>query len=172
PLRFTLAADFADIFEVRGTRRLARGKRLPDEIRDDTLILSYLGLDGALRQTHIKCHPAPMKISGSEIVFEFALRPTEHATCQLAIAASVQHNSHPPQRHWMSFSSALSGASTELQAASHGLCQISSSNSRFNQWIRRSFADLNMMTLGNPEPGYPYAGVPWFSTAFGTHPII
>jgi glycogen debranching enzyme len=72
----------------------------------------------------------------------------------------------------MSFSSALSGANTELQAASHGLCQISSSNSRFNNWTKRSFADLNMMTLGNSERGYPYAGVPWFSTVFGRDGII
>jgi glycogen debranching enzyme len=172
PLRFTLAADFADIFEVRGTQRQKRGRRLPDEIRDDVLVLSYLGLDGALRQTHIKCHPKPKQISGSEIICEFALQPKESAHCQLTVAASIQHNSHPPQRHWMSFSSALSGASTELQAASHGLCQISSSNSRFNNWTKRSFADLNMMTLGNSERGYPYAGVPWFSTVFGRDGII
>jgi glycogen debranching enzyme len=172
PLRFTLAADFADIFEVRGTQRQKRGRRLPDEIRDDVLVLSYLGLDGALRQTHIKCHPKPKQISGSEIICEFALQPKESAHCQLMVAASIQHNSHPTQRHWMSFSSALSGANTELQAASHGLCQISSSNSRFNNWTKRSFADLNMMTLGNSERGYPYAGVPWFSTVFGRDGII
>lgn len=172
PLHFTLAADFADIFEVRGTHRLNRGKRLPDEILDDTLILSYLGLDGALRQTHIKCQPKPKRISGSEIAFEFALQPKESAICQLSIAATVQHNSHHPRRDWMSFSSALSGATVELQAASHGLCQITSSNSRFNNWTRRSLADLNMMTLGNPEAGYPYAGVPWFSTVFGRDGII
>jgi glycogen debranching enzyme len=47
-----------------------------------------------------------------------------------------------------------------------------SSNSRFNDWINRSFADVQMMMVGNPEPNYPYAGVPWFSTVFGRDGII
>ncbi|MGH9645159.1 MAG: amylo-alpha-1,6-glucosidase, partial [Terriglobales bacterium] len=52
------------------------------------------------------------------------------------------------------------------------LCKISSSNERFNRWIQRSIGDVEMMTLGNPETNYPYAGVPWFSTVFGRDGII
>src|SRR6266853_3382539 len=49
---------------------------------------------------------------------------------------------------------------------------FNSSNSRFNDWMARSTADVEMMTVGNPEPNYPYAGVPWFSTVFGRDGII
>jgi glycogen debranching enzyme len=52
------------------------------------------------------------------------------------------------------------------------MCQVTSSNDRFNRWVRRSAADVDMMILGNAETGYPYAGVPWFSTVFGRDGII
>ena len=50
--------------------------------------------------------------------------------------------------------------------------RIHSSNSRFNDWMNRSFADVQMMTIGNREQNFPYAGVPWFSTVFGRDGII
>jgi len=52
------------------------------------------------------------------------------------------------------------------------MSRIRSSNDRFNRWIKRSAADVEMMVTGNPERDYPYAGVPWFSTIFGRDGII
>jgi glycogen debranching enzyme len=40
PLHLAIAADFADIFEVRGTRREKRGRRLEDQIDSDSILLS------------------------------------------------------------------------------------------------------------------------------------
>src|SRR5262249_24816674 len=45
-------------------------------------------------------------------------------------------------------------------------------NDEFNGLIHRSVADLNMMTVRMPTGPYPYAGVPWFGTAFGRDGII
>ena len=50
--------------------------------------------------------------------------------------------------------------------------KIQTSSDEFNRWIARSQSDVEMMIVGNPEPNYPYAGVPWFSTVFGRDGII
>src|SRR5690606_40814634 len=50
--------------------------------------------------------------------------------------------------------------------------EIYTSNEQFNDWVNRSKADLITMVTETPHGPYPYAGVPWYSTAFGRDGII
>src|ERR671934_136675 len=50
PILFGYAADFADIFEVRGTRRERRGTALPPQNTAECVELSYRGLDGVVQR--------------------------------------------------------------------------------------------------------------------------
>ncbi len=52
-LHIELAADAADIFEVRGWDRPARGRQLPIAVRDDRVTFRYDGLDGVRTRTHV-----------------------------------------------------------------------------------------------------------------------
>jgi glycogen debranching enzyme len=49
---------------------------------------------------------------------------------------------------------------------------ISTSNEQFTHWIHRSRADLISLITQTPYGLYPYAGVPWYNTAFGRDGII
>ncbi|HTT21130.1 MAG TPA: amylo-alpha-1,6-glucosidase [Candidatus Sulfotelmatobacter sp.] len=167
PIRIAFAADFADIFEVRGIRREHRGQRLADEITSNSILMTYKGLDHELRRTCIECDPQPVKITPSDLQFEASVGPGESVSFHLSVDCNP--DSH---RRSIGYARAMAGAETEMKAASFNLCEISSSNDRLSRWIRRSLADVKMMTMGNPETNYPYAGVPWFSTVFGRDGIV
>lgn len=167
PVRIGFDADFTDVFEVRGTVRERRGRRLEEKIDRNSVILSYEGLDNVVRQTCIRSDANAVAASPSGLEFELALRPKERATIQLEICCSSEVTADS-----IGYTEALSSARFELAEMSRAFPQITSSNSRFSDWMARSISDLEMMIAGNPERNYPYAGVPWFSTVFGRDGII
>jgi glycogen debranching enzyme len=167
-LEFVIDGDFADIFEVRGTPRARKGERLPDHVRPDCIQLEYRGLDHVLRLTRIHFDREPEEISPGHCRFPIRLGPKESLTFEITVACSHDE----AREHVGAFGEAFQSAGLEHSRAGHPACEIYSSNQQFNDWMRRSVADLEMMIRGNPEPGYPYAGVPWFSTVFGRDGII
>src|SRR5262245_56762336 len=54
PIFLHFEADFADIFEVRGTQRARRGRFLPPALQDGTVVLGYEGLDGVVRRARLE----------------------------------------------------------------------------------------------------------------------
>ena len=168
PLAISFSADFADIFQVRGMSRERTGKMLEPEVTDNSITLACAGLDGITRRTRIDCEPAPMEIRNQEMKFRFDLQPKGELIFSLEIGCEDGGLATKDY----SFAQAARKAETEMKTLTRGLPQLTSSNSRFNDWIRRSSADVHMMTVGNPETNYPYAGVPWFSAVFGRDGII
>jgi glycogen debranching enzyme len=161
-------ADFADIFEVRGTKRAHKGERLPDRADSDRVILSYTGLDRVLRSTYIDFSPAPTTLSTNEACFDVTLEPKEEKCISCTI--SCERESGSP--NLVSFHTAYRDLEQELDGSGLDDCAISTSSEAFNSWLKRSSADLRMLIEGNPEGPYPYAGVPWFNTVFGRDGII
>src|SRR6202049_685512 len=79
-LSFQFEADFADIFEVRGTKRAKKGERLRDSLDGDAAVLSYQGLDNVNRKTRIGLAPKPRVLTTRQAPYEFPLEPTtEHS---------------------------------------------------------------------------------------------
>src|SRR5580704_6521095 len=79
-------ADYADIFEVRGMKRKARGEDLPAEVSGDTVVFGYRGLDGVVRRTRLKFDPPPTGLTSSAARMEVALRPQQDVTFTVSIA--------------------------------------------------------------------------------------
>jgi glycogen debranching enzyme len=168
-LSFVLEADFADIFEVRGTRRTQHGELLEPEIDDCEVRLRYRGLDGEERWTSVRWRDRPAEMSSRLVRLDYQLRPQESTSLSLEIQCGHDTRSirRPP-----AYDAAAREAAAALEDARDQYCVVEGSSERFNRWVRRSAADVRMLTASTPHGPYPYAGVPWFSTPFGRDGII
>lgn len=165
---FRFEADYADIFEVRGTQRKSKGRFLKPEVDQDHVTLAYQGLDKVTRRTHVQFAPPPRRLTASEATFDLALEPQEEAVFYLTVSAQVGTEG----THYPTYDSAAHLSSVGFHTARQRAAKIETSNGLLNDWITRSVADLNMMVTQTPYGPYPYAGVPWFSTVFGRDGII
>src|SRR5438094_9374815 len=161
-------ADFADVFEVRGMTRRRKGVRHDRRLKADQVCFVYEGLDNVLRRTRIQCSPAPDTLTVSVATFISRLEPKQEKEFSLTYSCEL----NDAQSASMSFSRAHMEAEVALKRFESEHCQIRTSNDQFNQWLNRSSSDLHMMFTTTRFGPYPYAGVPWFSTAFGRDGII
>ena len=167
-LRFD--ADFADLFEVRGMSRERRGELLPAMLAGDAVTLSYRGLDGRVLATRLTFEPAPQALNASGAVFDLELEPRGQVTIFLEVACAPDAtNKHRPRA---AFLDAYVRFKRRLRASAARAAIISSRHLEFDETVRRSASDLRMLVTEKPTGPYPYAGIPWFSTAFGRDALI
>jgi glycogen debranching enzyme len=163
------AADFADLFEVRGNTRERRGDQHRPEIGGAGVVLSYTGLDDVLRRTRLGFDPKPVEIDGGRAAFELELVPRATAIVFATIECEAGRE---PRPRAPSFMGALRDARRALRKSSARAAAITTANDVFNESIRRAVSDLYMLITDTPEGAYPYAGIPWFSTVFGRDGLV
>lgn len=179
PLSIGFAADFADIFEVRGEQRARRGQFRPVEHTDDALVFAYEGLDDRLRRTRIHFPTAPTSLADSEARYDIEVGPQGAVTLEWSVTCeagtkapseAISANGAPIAA--LEFERAANNAIGALRTARDEEPVVTTANEQFNSWLDRSLADLHMLRTDTPHGPYPYAGVPWFSTAFGRDGIL
>jgi glycogen debranching enzyme len=168
-LEIEFAADFADLFEVRGTSRSKKGRHLPAIVDQDGVQLSYVGLDQRRRCTRLSFDPTPDDLQTERAIYNLALGPQEMRSLFFEIGFDRSSFAKPGHR---SFFLGLRDARRALRKSSSRAASITSSNEIFNEVARRSVSDLYMLVTDKPEGPYPYAGIPWFSTVFGRDALI
>jgi len=168
-LRLALAfdADFADLFEIRGHQRTRRGAVRAEVRGPAEVAFVYDSVDGQPRATRICFSLPPVTLTATRAEFELELDARERRA--LGVTVHCEQGAPAPERR---FFTALRQARRQHAIARAGLPSIESSNSVFNSVLSRSSADLAMLTTDTPHGPYPYAGVPWFSTAFGRDGLL
>jgi glycogen debranching enzyme len=167
-LGYEFDADFADIFEVRGTGRVRRGARLPWKAFDRGGELAYHGLDGKTRRTRLQWTTMPTSITASDARFDLELSAHDETTIELRVSCEIGEVVPPPE----SYEEALQQVAARQMQARREYPTIETSSQPLNDWLERSISDVRMMITTTPTGPYPYAGVPWFNTAFGRDGII
>jgi len=165
---FCFDADYADVFEVRGTRRARRGTLLPARRLKRGLLLGYRGLDRVTRRTRIEVSETPQRIADKQVYMGLHLVP--RAPCDIHFTVACERDEEAPQA--LSYTRAWARSERAVRETREAVADVFTSNEQFNDWLNRSAADLHMLVTHTDTGAYPYAGVPWFSTPFGRDGII
>jgi glycogen debranching enzyme len=187
-IELELAADGADIFEVRGYPRPKRGTCLPIACTDRRMTFRYDGLDGVRRATHVVLGQAPRSIGPAveddvhppvggwvRVCWRFTLAPGERREVSwltwLTEAPSDNRDTElfpePPRV-------AADEAAGAYHAWVRGSTAVQTDHELFNLTLTRGLNDLRLLVNAGPGEAERYiaAGVPWFSTLFGRDSII
>ena len=169
----SLAADFADIFEVRGgPRREARGHALAPKQLERGLVLAYVGEDEVFREAVIEFDPQPARVElGAERVqasWEVTLQPGTAVTVLMTAEPSIGGRRRPRRR--------IETAAAELAHAgsewASRCTRIASDNALFDGLIAMSNRDLRALIMPAPGGQIVSAGIPWYVAPFGRDALV
>ena len=166
PVRFDFDADFRDMFEVRGTTRSRRGHAHDALIGEASVTFRYEGLDNLARQSNISFSTRPDQIQSNHAVFFIVVGRRD----AMALFVEVGHDEEAPSSD--RFRAAAARARFAMRSKRRQGATVFSSGRVFNDWLTRTRADIALLTTDLETGPYPYAGIPWFSTAFGRDGVI
>jgi len=168
PLAVDFAADFADIFEVRGTLRDKRGTTETPKHDGRRVTFGYVGLDDVRRTGCLAFSEPPARLSGSRAEFMFSLPRGKRS--DLYIECGSDRCDQPDEARFRV--NAVAARLAMRTRRRRGASLRGARSPRFNDWLDQSRADVALLTTDLPTGPYPYAGMPWFSTPFGRDGII
>ncbi len=166
-LRLDLAADFRDMFEVRGIARKARGTMQDPLITDHSVEFRYLGLDATARSSVISLSIKPSRIEATGMTIDVELTSGEEIDLYLEVG--IEDAPLPSSQR---FQAAMARAQAEVETRRNTGATVETNGRLFSEWLGKSRADIALLTTELDTGPYPYAGIPWFSTAFGRDAII
>lgn len=168
-ITFEFDSDFADIFEVRGMKRPKRGNvDQPALSSSQKVILKYSGLDNSKRETCLCFSPEPKLLNEKKATYELTLQEHSSYEINVNIFCSINVEDDTSKK----FENALTQVLNNIKNFDNKIANLSTSNDSLNHWINRSKADLISLLADTPYGLYPYAGVPWYNTAFGRDGIL
>jgi glycogen debranching enzyme len=172
PVRLAFAADFADVFAIRGLLDERPGRIHEPEWRGDQLSFAYDGKDGVRRSVEVRVDPKPdhRAADGScDLVLEIDGRGSASLDVDIRLLEELHGDATPIERR---IGGRRSDESEAASAADAWPVRVTSDSLALDRVIARSLEDL--VTLRSELDGRRFyaAGIPWFSTLFGRDSLI
>jgi glycogen debranching enzyme len=171
-LGFSLAADFADIFEVRG---MAREKHIPPDrptAEGNQVRFTSTGLDGAHRTTVVEFaqEPDTLEMEGLTVRATFRMHLGAYQTKLIGLTVEPLVDEEQPRER--DFDVAVHELRRSYEEWERDSTQILTDNELFNQLLNRSLRDLRALYTETEGGGILAAGIPWYVTIFGRDALI
>ena len=168
----SLAADFADVFEVRGVERRTSGRLLPPTRDGDRLRFSYVAGDGQRRETLVELEPSPARARIDDtrvhVAWDVELGAGKAFSLLITVlpARDGRRRAGPtPER-----------SAARLDAAHAGwvdaCAAITTDNELFDRLIDASVRDLHALMMPVGADRLPAAGIPWYVAPFGRDSLL
>jgi len=169
----SLAADFADVFEVRGVpRRNPRGHLLAPRRLPHGVSLGYAGEDDVVRHSVIGWDrdPADVELAAERLCARWDVTLAPGADQALVLTVEPALAGRRGRRR------TIETARRRLERSEHAwrrdCTQVIPSNPLFNRWLKTSAEDLHALMTPVGDAELPAAGVPWYVAPFGRDSLL
>jgi glycogen debranching enzyme len=171
PIHLEFAADFRDVFAIRGLLDERPGTLHDPAWDGDRLRFAYNGKDGIDRRVDVTVRPGPSTRAAAscDLSVEIDGRGSARFDVEISLAEDLRDGADPIEHRTGRRRTDDSGGA----AAAHDWpVRIRSDSLTLDGVVQRSLDDL--LALRSELDGQPYeaAGIPWFATLFGRDSLI
>jgi glycogen debranching enzyme len=172
-VELAFAADFMDIFQVRGLLRGKSGLYFEPGVNNSTVSFRYFGLDERTRVTKLSFAPQPNTLKGDRAIWHSSLAP--HTVVRLTAIIAMAVNEKPEaelQINSSSIDELRVSASRRYSDWRKSCTEFHSDNEIFDLLLRTSTDDFFALRIGESAGTSIAAGVPWFAALFGRDSLL
>ena len=166
------AADFVDVFQVRGMAREEPGQYFQPVVTENSIGFHYRGRDNVMRQTVIELDPPPAEIVGQTARWDLTLESLQQVEFNVRITPMVEGKKRPRSFGEPDFTANLRHRRESYAAWEAETTTFKSSNDVFDAMLKTAVSDFHALRIPDGDEHVIAAGIPWFATMFGRDSII
>lgn len=171
-MEFSFAADFEDMFEVRGMIAEEGGETEEPEISPRAIVFRRLGRDGVRRSTTVEFENEPARVDENDgtvtASFRMHLGPYQTRGISLTVEPSVDDVHVEPRE----FDAAIHDLRRSYEDWERNSTQVITDNEVFNVLLARSLKDLRALYTTMDSGSVLAAGIPWYVATFGRDSLL